>query len=312
MIDNEEVREYLKKAIEHNYSDLGYWARENHINSGYFDKFDILDSKYAGLSRDLMFCIMGHCDDELDLEEIPNTKFASMKDFLQYIEWLVNFIRSKIVEIEECQAEYEEQGNRSPIKSGIVPTPIVGAVKCGYKFQNILSTAVDLIKNNSIFKSTDADDRFDLVVKTLQNLEEFSKVLKETRRADRGQKRQCFDINDEYDVQDLLYSILSIYFDDVRVEEPLTSFSKGKSRCDLFIPEISTLIEVKTTLKKSSKDISSDFKNDIPDYLGSGKCKRLILFTYDPNSIVSNKGAFNDLKKIGVDGSDCEIIIIFT
>ena len=45
----------------------------------------------------------------------------------------------------------------------------------------------------------------------------------------RYNNRQTSDINDEYDVQDLLHSLLTLYFDDIRREESNPSYAGGAS-----------------------------------------------------------------------------------
>src|SRR5262249_10805044 len=59
--------------------------------------------------------------------------------------------------------------------------------------------------------------RFHLVAQRLKN-----------RRAN----RPTFFINDEYDVQDLLYALLQIEFDDIRIEEPTPSTAGKSARMD--------------------------------------------------------------------------------
>ena len=55
-------------------------------------------------------------------------------------------------------------------------------------------------------------------ISTLENI--FSRFYHITRRLrGRFNDRPTLDVNDEYDVQDLLHSLLMLYFDDIRPEE---------------------------------------------------------------------------------------------
>lgn len=67
----------------------------------------------------------------------------------------------------------------------------------------------------------------------LSNLfERFHSVAKQLRH--RYDNRPTLDINDEYDVQDLLHSLLKLYFEDIRKEEWTPSYAGGSSRMDFF------------------------------------------------------------------------------
>lgn len=61
----------------------------------------------------------------------------------------------------------------------------------------------------------------------------------------RRENRSTLEITDEYDVQDLLHSLLRLYFDDVRPEEWAPSYAGSSSRMDFLLKEIKIVIEVK-------------------------------------------------------------------
>lgn len=117
-----------------------------------------------------------------------------------------------------------------------------------------------------------------------------------TRRHD---KRETLSIQDEYDVQDLLYALLSLYFDDVRDEEWTPSYAGGSARMDFLIPEIEAVIEVKKTRKDlADKKLREQLIIDIAYYQEHPKCKRLYCFVYDPDMILRNpKAIINDLEQ---------------
>lgn len=137
-------------------------------------------------------------------------------------------------------------------------------------------------------------DRFHLVVKQIRN---------------RYDNRNTLDIDDEYDVQDLLHSLLKIYFDDIRAEEWTPSYAGGCSRMDFLIKEEKIVIEVKKTRKGlSDKELGKQLIEDKERYKAHPDCKKLICFTYDPESRILNpKGIQNDLNKLE---NDFEVQII--
>ncbi|KKM18019.1 hypothetical protein LCGC14_1669940, partial [marine sediment metagenome] len=63
----------------------------------------------------------------------------------------------------------------------------------------------------------------------------------------RHNSRNTLEIEDEYDVQDLFHSLLSLFYDDIRDEEWTPSYAGGASRVDFLLPEIETVVEVKKT-----------------------------------------------------------------
>ena len=64
-------------------------------------------------------------------------------------------------------------------------------------------------------------------------LKQFHAVSKQLRR--RYNNRPTLDIEDEYDVQDLLHSLLRIFFKDIRAEEWTPSYAGSSSRMDFLL-----------------------------------------------------------------------------
>ena len=139
----------------------------------------------------------------------------------------------------------------------------------------------------------------------------FSKCAKALfdRRKEAGNPRETLKINDEYDVQDLMYAILKLFFDDVRKEDYVASFLRRNSRVDLYLPEHEMYIELKMTRDGlSDKQIGDELSIDIVHY--SKKCKSLVCFVYDPGSRLRNPdGIINDLESINIDGLETKVYI---
>lgn len=75
--------------------------------------------------------------------------------------------------------------------------------------------------------------------------ERFHKVARQLRN--RYNSRETLSIEDEYDTQDLLHSLLQLYFDDIRAEEWTPSYAGGCARMDFLLKNEKTVIEVKKT-----------------------------------------------------------------
>jgi hypothetical protein len=106
-----------------------------------------------------------------------------------------------------------------------------------------------------------------------------------SRRSD----RTTLDVNDEYDVQDLMHALLRLYFDDVRPEEWVPSYAGSSSRTDFLLPQIDTVIETKKTRAGlAAKSLGEQLIIDIARYKKHPQCRRLICFVYDPEGRIAN------------------------
>ena len=125
-------------------------------------------------------------------------------------------------------------------------------------------------------------NRFDLVVRQLHS---------------RHGNRNTLEVNDEYDVQDLLHSILMLEFDDIRSEEGTPSCAGSSSRMDFLLKQEQTVIEVKKTRNSlRAKEIGEQLIIDIQRYRSHPDCQTLICFVYDPEGRIANpRGIENDL-----------------
>jgi hypothetical protein len=115
----------------------------------------------------------------------------------------------------------------------------------------------------------------------------------------RYQDRPTINVQDEYDVQDLLHSLLWIYFEDIRPEEYTPSYAGKSSRMDFLIKRESIVIEVKKTRPGlDAKEVSAQLIEDIERYKAHPDCKTLICFVYDPEGFIPNpRGIEADLKR---------------
>ena len=118
----------------------------------------------------------------------------------------------------------------------------------------------------------------------------FRKVAVQLSRRYNG--RDTIKITDEYDVQDLLHSLLSLYYDAIRPEEWTPSYAGSSVRIDFVIPEIKTVIEVKKTRDSmTDKRLSEELIIDIEKYQKHPDCERIYCFVYDPDTILRNPAA---------------------
>jgi hypothetical protein len=127
-------------------------------------------------------------------------------------------------------------------------------------------------------------------------LTNFESALKRWSSED----RKKWSIDNEKDVQSILFLILRSYFDDLIYEDPTSKFGHGYSLEDFKIPSLNLLIEAKyvRSIKEFLK-IENEIKQDIINYLVDNKNYKLIVFIYDDSSSVQDHQiTIDSLKKI--------------
>lgn len=129
--------------------------------------------------------------------------------------------------------------------------------------------------------------------------ERFHVMARQLRR--RYANRNSLTITDEYDVQDLLNSLLLLFFEDVRPEEWTPSYAGGCNRIDFLVKDEEIAIEVKMTRPGlKDKELGEQLLIDIAKYKTHPHCKKLYCFVYDPDGFIRNpRGIEKDLDNNG-------------
>lgn len=129
--------------------------------------------------------------------------------------------------------------------------------------------------------------------KIFQRFHRFSRQLRV-----RHQNRPTIEVEDEYDVQDLLHALLRIEFEDIRPEEWTPSYAGKSARTDFLLKDEKIVIEVKKTRKNlTEKELGDELIVDIERYQVHPDCKSLVCFVYDPEGKIGNPaGLTNDLE----------------
>jgi hypothetical protein len=142
----------------------------------------------------------------------------------------------------------------------------------------------DPIESDKLKQIEKLCDRFHLVGHQLRN---------------RHDNRTTLEIEDEYDVQDLLHALLLIEFTDIRSEEYTPSYAGGSSRVDFLLNNESIVLEVKKTRNTlKAKELGDQLLIDIGRYQSHPKCQTLVCFVYDPEAKIANpRGIETDLSK---------------
>jgi CheY-like chemotaxis protein len=99
----------------------------------------------------------------------------------------------------------------------------------------------------------------------------------------RGHARPAFKLTNEYDLQDLLHSIMKPFYSDVISEEYTLKRAGKTKRLDLVVKGLETVIETKMIRSKAHGiGLSNELDIDIRGYVSHAHCKRLFCYVYDP------------------------------
>lgn len=128
-------------------------------------------------------------------------------------------------------------------------------------------------------------------------LNRFHQIVIQLR--DRYDNRETIDVDDEYDVRELLHALLKIYCDDIRQEEWTPSYAGTASRQDFLLKNEKIVIETKKARKGlNNKELANELIIDIARYTTHPDCQKMICFVYDPENRIKNPRGFeNDLSK---------------
>lgn len=167
---------------------------------------------------------------------------------------------------------------------------------------------VDLFKSESVLIPHSEDKKND-ITQLVRLLNRFHKVAQALRH--RHADRDTILIDDEYDVQDLLYGLLQNDFNDIRKEESSPSSAGANSRLDFVIKEKKVILEIKMTSEKySTKKLGEDLLVDIGRYKAYPDCNQLVIFIYDKGDHIRNKHGFIvDLENQSTSGMKVTVII---
>jgi hypothetical protein len=121
-----------------------------------------------------------------------------------------------------------------------------------------------------------------------------------------------FQIEDEYDVQDLLQSFLKLEFDDVRREEPTPTHAGASSRIDIVLKNEKIVVEAKMTRENlTDKEIGNELIEDIARYKNYPEINTIVFFVYDPNFLIENPdGLRSDIEKSST--AELKVIVVIS
>lgn len=157
--------------------------------------------------------------------------------------------------------------------------------------------------------ASDGVTQLDPLIAVERICQRFPLIVRQLRV--RRENRPTIDVEDEYDVQDLLLSLLFLFFDDIRPEECTPSYAGKSTRMDFLLKDESVVIEVKMTRKGlGAKEVGEQLIVDIAHYKEYPNCNALVCLVYDPDNRINNpRGLEKDLSKKS-DRLDVRVLIV--
>ncbi len=105
----------------------------------------------------------------------------------------------------------------------------------------------------------------------------------------RGEYRATLDVEDEFDVQDLLHALLRLHFDDIETDEWVPSYANGAPRIMFLLNDGRVgLVVKKTRTGLTAKDLAEQLRVDVEHGHTLKRCSTLLCFVYDPEGRIGN------------------------
>lgn len=131
-------------------------------------------------------------------------------------------------------------------------------------------------------------DRRYLLREVLDGLPESVHYLQNRRSG-----RPAFMIETEFDVQDLLFTIVKPIFPDAVLEDYTTKHAGLSKRIDIVLRAISTVVEVKAVRNLGhAQRVADELKIDIESYHSHPHCKSLVAVVWDERRHIHDRRAF--------------------
>lgn len=136
----------------------------------------------------------------------------------------------------------------------------------------------------------------------------FHLVVRQLRL--RRDDRPTLEVEDEYDVQDLLHALLRLEFEDIATEDWCPRYAAGAGRTDYLLQSGSTvIIAKKTRTGLTVRDLTDQIKIDFAHYSGHADCRTVLCFVYDPEGRIGNPRRLESDLAVASDTHMLEVVI---
>lgn len=137
-------------------------------------------------------------------------------------------------------------------------------------------------------------------------LEALTEIKLDKRATLAKENLEKIKIENEYDLQHLLYAVLKPLYEDIRKEVTEDS-GVGTVRSDMWIPTLQAVIETKCTRKSMTiKKLTEELEADIIHY----RAKTLYFYIFDKEKLVLDRSGFEHYFNRKFDGKEVKIFLL--
>lgn len=131
-------------------------------------------------------------------------------------------------------------------------------------------------------------DRLAQLMQILNNFPLVARILKDRQRG-----RPGYLLENEYDVQDLLFAVVRAVFDDARREEWTPQRAGSAKRIDVTIGSIESVVETKYVRdKRHARHVADELRVDFECYHDRTECHHLVALVVDPQGHIADPVQF--------------------
>jgi hypothetical protein len=101
--------------------------------------------------------------------------------------------------------------------------------------------------------------------------------------------RATLEVEDDYDLQDLLCALLKVEFEEVATDEWIPPYTEGAPRTTLLVNKDQIAVVAKKTRPGlTAKELADQVAADTAYYKAQGRCSTLFCFMYDPEGRIGS------------------------
>ena len=155
------------------------------------------------------------------------------------------------------------------------------------KYVKAVDKTINILKSDSAFVNKNSENT-DILVSVIQNFNIFMQnmfMFEPDKKATlKGECLKQIKINNEYDLQHIMYAVLKTVYPNAR-REVTQDIGSGFNRYDIVVDDINTVVEIKCTRKDhTDKKLLRELGEDAFFY----KCDNLVIYVYDKNGIIKD------------------------
>jgi hypothetical protein len=238
---------------------------------------------------------------ENSTEDFCNKQYVAYENYIREYNRILTNLKSLGLFTSQSEIDFVPDSKKAAFGLGITQSEVAKHKEVIIESKKLFHRLKELVKPQE--EKINALNILELI------FSKFHSVARQLRV--RHNHRDTLNVNDEYDVQDLLHALLKIYFNDIRVEEVTPSYAGSSKRMDFLLKDEKIVIEVKKTREKlADKEVGEQLIIDIATYEAHPDCNTLVCFVYDPEGRIGNPvGLENDLSREAEEGLNVRVYI---